>query len=343
MVSSSAARAVLESRELPTILDQVSISGMRPASVFDVLQSRLRSGSHDDGNRLGLVVEGGAMRGVYSAGSLLGLHAMGASSAFDDVYATSAGAVNAAYFLSGKGELGADAYYRVLADGRFLDWKRPWKLVDIDFLVDEVFTRLRPMQVDAVLASRSRFWIAVDDFATSRTLLLSAQTAGYPLFALLKAAVALPIGYNRLVPLGPILGFDAGLSNPFPLRDAVAHGCTHILVLLSRAAGHRSKPYAPWRRMLFDWCFARGNRSLQQTLQNSWRVKNELRELATGHGAGVGGPAIATICPSESLIEDTTQDRIVLRDELLRCARGTVRTLALGEARLEEWIREERV
>ena len=326
-----------------SVVDRVSISGVRPPAVFDVLRRRLRSGSRDDGNRLGLVVEGGAMRGVYSAGSLLGLHAMGASAMFDDVYATSAGAVNAAYFLSGKGELGADAYYRVLADGRFLDWRRPWKLVDIDFLVDEVFTRLRPMHEDRVLASPSRFWIAVDDFATSRSLLLSAQTSGHPLFKLLKAAVALPIGYNRLVPLGPILGFDAGLSNPFPLRDAMAHGCTHIVVLLSRAAGHRSKPYAPWRRALFDWCFARGNRPLQQTLRNSWRVKNELRALATGHGWGMQGPAIATICPSESVIEDTTQDRTLLRDELFRCARGTVRALALGQARLEEWIREERV
>src|ERR1041384_6310916 len=137
----------------------VSIAGVDSASVFDVLRKRLDSRSREDGHRLGLVVEGGAMRGAYTAGSLLGLHASGASALFDDVYATSAGAVNAAYFLSGAGHLGADTYYRVLCDGRFLDWRRPWKLVDIDFLIDEVFTRLRPMEAAAVLASPSRFWI----------------------------------------------------------------------------------------------------------------------------------------------------------------------------------------
>jgi predicted patatin/cPLA2 family phospholipase len=317
---------------------------VRPESVFDVLRKRVATGSRDDGHRLGLVVEGGAMRGVYTAGSLLGLHAMGASAAFDDVYATSAGAVNAAYFLSGSGHLGADSYYRVLCDRRFLDWRRPWKIVDIDFLVDEVFTRLRPMRTDAVMTSSTRFWIAVADFSTACSRLLCAQTAGHPLLELLRAAVALPIGYNRLVPLGEMLAFDAGLCNPFPLREAIADGCSHILVLLSRPQAHLAKPSSLWQTALFNLCFARGRASISRSLADAWKVGTELRALATGRSrAADADVAIATICPIDGVIRDTMQHAAILREELIKCARGTVRALSRGEERLDEWIRNEQI
>ena len=283
------------------------------------------------------------MRGAYSAGSLLGLHAMGAATLFDDVYATSAGAVNSAYFLSGAGHQGADAYYRVLSDGRFLDWKRPWKIVDIDFLVDEVFTRLRPMQVERVMSSSTRFWIAVADFATAESVLLCAQTAGYPLLELLKAAVALPVGYNRLVPLGKIRAFDAGLCNPFPIREAI-RDCSHILVLLSRPEEYVSRPSPGWRKALFNLCFARGSQALLRSLTEAWRVGSESRALALGRTrSSEGDPAIATISPTNQAIRDTTQDVGLLRNELIRCARGTAEALGSGGAVVEDWIRTEQI
>src|SRR5258708_39150494 len=96
----------------------VSLSGHRPTDVLDVIRARIRTGSRDDGHRLALVVEGGSMRGVYTAGALLALHIMGLSNLFDNAYGTSAGAANTAHFLSGVGDLKVDSYYRVLADGR---------------------------------------------------------------------------------------------------------------------------------------------------------------------------------------------------------------------------------
>lgn len=324
-------------------VENVSVSGVRPESVFDVLRRRRATGSRDDDHRLGLVVEGGAMRGAYSAGALLGLHAMGTASLFDDVYATSAGAVNAAYFLSGAGHEGADAYYRVLSDGRFLDWKRPWKIVDIDFLTDEVFTKLRPIAVEQVMSSSTRLWIAVADFATARSVLLCAQTSGYPLLELLKAAVALPVGYNRLVPLGQLRAFDAGLCNPFPIHEAIRE-CSHLVVLLSRPEHFASKPSPGWRKAVFNLCFARGNPALRCLLTDAWRIGTESRALALGRTrSSEADPAIATICPTNQAIRDTTQDAALIRRELIGCARGMVHALGRGESVLEDWIQTGRI
>ena len=52
--------------------------------------------------KLGLVVEGGGMRGVISGGALIALERLGLTSAFDEVYGESAGAINACYFLAGE-------------------------------------------------------------------------------------------------------------------------------------------------------------------------------------------------------------------------------------------------
>src|SRR5438067_7948971 len=55
-----------------------------------------------DGNKIGLVVEGGGHRGVISAAMLCALYDRGFSHAFDAVYGCSSGAVNAAYFVAGQ-------------------------------------------------------------------------------------------------------------------------------------------------------------------------------------------------------------------------------------------------
>ena len=72
--------------------------------------ARRRGDASDDGRRIGLVVEGGAMRGVVSGGALVGLADLGLTDAFDVAYGASAGAINLAYFVCGAGERGAQIY-----------------------------------------------------------------------------------------------------------------------------------------------------------------------------------------------------------------------------------------
>jgi len=63
------------------------------------------------------------MRGAVSAGGLQALHDLGLRTAFDAVYGSSAGAINATYFLSGQRD-GVDVYARHIANERFCDLRR---------------------------------------------------------------------------------------------------------------------------------------------------------------------------------------------------------------------------
>jgi predicted patatin/cPLA2 family phospholipase len=317
----------------------VTLSGRQPNDVLDVVRERARSGSRADGHRLAVVVEGGSMRGVYTAGSLLALHIMGLWKLFDNAYGTSAGAANTAQFLSGMGDVKADTYYRVLADGRFYDPRRVSKIVDIDFFVDEVLTKLRPVEVDRLMASPTPLWVSVADFVTARTMLFHAQAGDFPLLRILKAATAMPIFYNRLIELGSARGFDAGFTNPFPLQEALAHGNTHILVLLAVPERYVSPVLTARELSLIASRFARGNAQICRMFEDAASSCERLRDLAHGRTLSPFGSAIATIAPFSTSVEMTTQDPGVLRTALLETARGTLNLLGHPEDQLNELAR----
>jgi len=120
-------------------LDCTTLAGTRPEQVIDLILERASLGWNrsDSSRKLALVIEGGGMRGVISAGSLLALDLLGFRELFDEIYATSAGGVNAAYFLSGQGKLGMTVYFDDIANRRFINPWRLFKIVDVDYAVSD--------------------------------------------------------------------------------------------------------------------------------------------------------------------------------------------------------------
>src|SRR5438046_8245458 len=118
----------------------VAVSGISPSATLDLLKepaSCLQEGRVPrDGRKVGLIVEGGAMRGVISCAALMGLEDLGMTPVFDEVYGASAGAVNAAYFLAGQAAYATTIYYQKINNTRFI--RRLWhrQIVDIDVLFD---------------------------------------------------------------------------------------------------------------------------------------------------------------------------------------------------------------
>jgi predicted patatin/cPLA2 family phospholipase len=310
---------------------------------MELIHQRLSRGSRDDGRKLALVVEGGSMRGVYTAGSLLALHAMGLAKLFDNVYGTSAGAVNAGHFLSGQGDIKADTYYRCLAGRRFINPYRLWKVVDIDFFVDQVLTSFRPLEISLILDSDTPLWVSLIDYISSCPMLLHAQSGKYPLLQILKAAVALPVLYNKLIPLGQLRCFDAGFWNPFPIEEALAHGNTHVLILLTKPESFRATPKPWWQQVLFRQRFAHGNAELMRMFAQAHVHTNHLRDLAHGRVA-LAGPlepavSIATISPRIGNISGNSQNPAFLRSEMIATARGLLQLFKHPERQIDEWMR----
>lgn len=88
-----------------------------PIGVYIVQNNRNRNNyySNKKKDKIALVVEGGGMRGCVSAGMVCAIHFLGLSDTIDVVYGSSAGAVIAAYFVSGQlPYFGPEVYYDAL-------------------------------------------------------------------------------------------------------------------------------------------------------------------------------------------------------------------------------------
>jgi predicted patatin/cPLA2 family phospholipase len=220
-----------------------------PHEVLRALAVRARAGSQplarDDGLRMALVIEGGGMRGIISAGMALALSEVGLVPAFDAIYGASAGAITGAWLLSrpeGLRGWAEPAYARTLIRRTALLRGRP--VADVRALIEDLYTTTFPMDFAAVLASPIEFHPLATDAATGQSTDLRPHI-GTPaeLRLALRASAALPLLAGPPVEFAGRRFYDAGVSESIPYRTALAQGSTHLLILRSRhapqpSAGH---------------------------------------------------------------------------------------------------------
>ncbi len=198
-----------------------------------------------------LVLEGGAMRAVFSAGVLDGL-ALRNEPPFDLVIGVSAGACCATSYLAGQHGRNRRIFVELMTSRVFVD---PWRLLtggsvfDMDYLMGPVATVLDPLDLDAVMAYGARFEAGVADAHTGEPRYLPAD--GPDLLQALLASVAIPILYRG----GPIRFrggdyFDGGVVDPIPLERALALGATDVTVVLTHPRIWRPGPMSPLERTI---------------------------------------------------------------------------------------------
>lgn len=309
--------------------------GVRQDAVIDLVRERrghwAQPGTRD-GRKLALLVEGGGMRGVGSAGGLVALDALGLRHAFDGIYASSAGAMNVAYMLSGQATFGIQIYYKNLNNKNFINFRRLNKIVDIDYLFNTVVTKDRPLDTAKLLQAPSDFYIGVVKTATGETVLLKAKDHPKDILPILKASAAVPVVYNRSVAINSVEFIDGGLGNPVPLYEAIEHGCTDLLVFLTQPQSHNSAGPPLWDRWLFSRFCAYNNPALQRAFEKGYSESYTCRQICFGRLPAPKGVNIATFCPSNkgTLLARTTTDSKRLKRSAVEQAIFTLRQFQEG-------------
>lgn len=281
-----------------------------------------------DGRKLALVVEGGALRGVCSAGGVVALEDLRMTDVFDHVYGTSAGVMNASYFVAGQARLGIRVYYEDMNRRSIVNPWRFWKILDLDRLFQRAIMGNKRLDLDAVLAARSKLFIATLEMASGAARLFDAKALGRPdkVLGALRAATAAPLLYHGRLAVEGLRCMDAGIVNAFPVEDAIAAGCTDILVMLTRPVGYRRRPAGRVGRWLFNRLHAAGNSQLARALAVRHQADARQRDLAFGRGAVPAGVNVATICTDETeVVERLTRDPRLLRAGALAFGRKTLR------------------
>lgn len=216
--------------------------------VIDLILARARAksqpGARLDQCKLGLVFEGGGMRGIISAAMGLALVQLGLTDVFDVVYGSSAGALNSAYFVSRQGELGFTIYYEDINNKKFCNLNRLLigrPAVSLDYLFNEVMTLSKPLDYQAIINSKIPLRVVASNLTKRHTTVFGSFKSRQDLYTKLRASSAIPFIAGNSVEIDGEMFSDASLYESIPYKSAIVESgldrCTHVLVLRSRPEG----------------------------------------------------------------------------------------------------------
>jgi len=298
-------------------------------------------GQRKDGLKIALAIEGGAMRGVVSAGMVAGLEYLGLLPAFDVIYGTSAGAINGAYFVAGQGAYGASIYYDEINNSQFINplrWLYGDPSISLEFLFEHVMIRRKPLVWQRVVDSPIELAPVATSIQQARAVLLRGAHSRYDLYLRLKASARIPFVAGPPVRVNGEDCVDGGLYASIPFQQALDEGCTHVLALLTRPAGATLKRSTFLCRQMICRKLARYNPLLRNAFTH--RVGGYARDLdcLNAHTcAPNGSPYVCAVSqPRGAAIVDRFEKR---REHLVSGARSGVQAImdAFGQQNMSSW------
>ena len=188
----------------------------------------------------GLVLEGGGMRGVYTAGVLDYFQEMGAL--FETVYGVSAGAVQGCSYLSGQKGRGYACAVDYLDDWRYMS---PWiflltgDLFGVKMCYDTIPNKLYPFDLEAFQKNPSNLYAVMTDVKTGAPVYRLVKDMDMGLMAL-RASASLPL-VSRMVKVDGRKMLDGGIADSIPLEKAMADGYAKNVVVLTQHKEYRKK------------------------------------------------------------------------------------------------------
>ncbi len=221
--------------------------------------------------RVGLVLEGGAMRGMYTAGVLDQF--MFHDIAVDGVIGVSAGALFGVNLLSEQGGRVLRYNKRFNHDPRYigvLPFLREGNVVSTRYAYHDV-----PYQLDVFdnqtyvkNAERIPFYAVMTQVESGRPKYVRIRNA-YRQMRVLRASGSIPF-FSKPVQIGGFSYLDGGISDSIPFRWMSRDGFDRLIVVLTRDRSYRKKPMSP--RLIHS--FYRKEPAFEQRLIDRHKVYN---------------------------------------------------------------------
>lgn len=188
----------------------------------------------------GLVLEGGTFRPIFSCGVMDALLAHGLM--FDYVIGVSAGITDGFSYISRQPERNLEVVRRYRNDPRYLgvgNYRKCGSLFGLDFVFGEIPRTLLPYDWDAFRAYEGRIRVGVTNARTGLPEYLDGKQLDDD-NTMLRATCAIPF-YFPAIEIDGTPYYDGGLTDPIPIRKALADGSEKNLIVLTQPAGYRKK------------------------------------------------------------------------------------------------------
>jgi predicted patatin/cPLA2 family phospholipase len=192
---------------------------------------------------IGLVLEGGGMRGVYTAGVLEYL--MEQDMYFPYVIGVSAGACNATSYISKQRGRNKKVTIDYIHDKRYLSYRnliRDKSIFGMDFIFNQLPNVLEPFDYAAFYSSEQRFAIGTTDAHTGEPVYYMKHELGPDTIPVIQASSSLPFVAQPVQFKGRTL-FDGGLVDPIPVKKSINDGNERHVIILTKESGYRKTPF----------------------------------------------------------------------------------------------------
>jgi len=276
----------------------------REHPVIKLIRSRREAGSmpgaRSDGRRVALVIEGGGMRGVVSAGMTAAIEQLGLTDALDEIHGASAGAFNAAFLIAGQATYLTGLYPHGFGNPRFVSAIRVLRggaPFDMDYVIREVWQNQRPLRTERILQSPIELHCTATDVESTDIVDLTALESDDEIRTAMLASARLPWLAGGPVQFRGRVLLDATLAEAVPVHRA-RQTATDLLVLQTRPHGVAHKPLSNSIGNLTDRYLMNLNPALVELRRTrSARYDALVGELAREAKKREATPAICVIRP----------------------------------------------
>lgn len=192
--------------------------------------------------KLSLVLEGGGMRGAYTAGCLSWL--IDENIEFEGAYGISTGAVHLTSFLMKDKDLLFETSTRCIADKSvvgLIPLLKEGQLVSYDRLFDDILSKQLSFDITKV-DSKTKAKFGLYDLELGKTVYIPLTKMNNKL---LKAACSLPI-IGKIIKENNKEYLDGGITEMIPIKEAINDGYDHHLIITTKPIDYVRKPAHPF-------------------------------------------------------------------------------------------------
>lgn len=191
--------------------------------------------------KIGLIVEGGGMRGAYTGGVLDAFHDH--QLIFPYIIAVSAGANTVCSYLSKQKGRNNRLYTEWITDKRFIHFSNLFKegsYFGMNFLFDKLPCDLDPFDFDTFRQSSSIFKVGTTHCLTGDAVYFEPKKVSVltDTNRILKASSSLPL-IAKPVKIEGDYYLDGGIVDAIPLDQSIKDGNSHHVVILTRNEGYQ--------------------------------------------------------------------------------------------------------
>jgi len=236
-----------------------NITGYRAADVINYLRAtRGPLSTTEDRKRIGIIFEGGSLRGVISCCQALALCEFVNPSQFSHVSGSSSGALNSVYFCTSELEVAFSIYYDNATDKRCTNiWNYP-NILNVDWLLDTYIFGEKRFSQSKLIYFPGEIFMSITDMSTGDARHYKVDKSDLvTLRKVMKATAYSPLLTNSYQIIDGNRYGDGASSDAIPYDFALNSGCEMVVCLLTRPPTFRRKP--SWTRTLFEHFRLMGN------------------------------------------------------------------------------------